>query len=110
MLRSLKKNLKTILPLIPSIEFPGILPYSKNFDFSILPPANEVTGRQCFHRCLSVHMGYFWSHVLSGEWLSLAPWPFQGWVSLVPGPFQEVGISGVGVGMSRGWVPTSPWT
>ena len=52
-------------------------PVSKMIEGTIrsLPPANEVAGRWCFHRCLSVHRG-----------VTLVTCPFQGWVSLVPGP------------------------
>ena len=35
---------------------------------TLLPPANEVSGRQCVHRCLSIcsrEWCYLWSHVLS---------------------------------------------
>ena len=47
--------------------------------FSLLPSANEFSGRQCFYRCLPVHV-------------------VDGWVSgcVCPG-------TGDGVGMSGGW-------
>ena len=37
----------------------------------LLPPANEVTGRKCFHMCLSVHKG-----------LPVWPLPMMHWTSL----------------------------
>ena len=43
-----------------------------------LPPANEVAGRSCFHRCFSVQ---------GKGWVSLVPCPFKG-VSLVLGSFE----------------------
>ena len=69
------------------------------------PPLPQIPEMKISHKlwlqiwvgwCLSVHGGgcYLWSHFLSVGW---------GWVSLVPGHFQ-------GVGMSRGWVHTSPRT
>ena len=60
---------------------------------SYLPPTNEVAGRECFHRCLSVSVHW-------GSWVSLVPYPFPGGV-----------ISGCGFGLwSIPWIlPPRPY-
>ena len=78
-----------------------------------LPPANEVGGRWCFHRYLSVILstggGYLWFHVLSGGWYL--------WYQVLS---QGIGISGTrclawgggyvpGNGFIQGWVCLVGW-
>ena len=72
----------------------------------LLPPANEVAGRKCFHKHVSVHrrgLGYLWSQVPS--WSLVHVLLDEGRVSLVPRP-----LLGACIPYSLDTLPTPPHT